>query len=145
MTTAVPPVLPSNRPALVWVISLLYFAGAALLPLSYLIIYSGVFPLPAEQKEYFANQTIFDHSLTLVVTLINLVGAVHLFLLKKQAFLFFLSAFVLGVFVTVYQIFAKNWLSAIDLTGSISTVMGWIIGIAILVYTKRLQAKDVLR
>lgn len=140
-----PPPLPINRPALVWVISIFYFVSAGWVLLSFALIFSGLIPLTDVQKTYFQAQTVFDYGSTALIGGANLVGAVLLFLLRRQAFPFFLTAFSFGLIQTLYQIVTKNWLGAIGGPGLVGAVIGWGISIAIIVYTWRLVSKGVLR
>ena len=143
--TEVPPLIPTKRPTLVWVISIIYVVSAGWTILSFVLVFSGAIPLNETQKAYFASQTIFDYGTTLLTGTANLVGAVLLFLLKKPAFYLFATAFCAGIAVTVYQIFAKKWLGAIGGPGLIGVVIGWGINIAIIVYSRRLISRGVLR
>jgi hypothetical protein len=140
-----PPPIAVNRPALVWVISIFYFLSAGWVILSFALIHSGTIPLNEAQKEYFRSQTILDYGSTLVIGVSNLVGAVLLLALKKPAFHLFATAFGVGLALTVYQIFAKNWLGAIGGPGLVGAVIGWGISIAIISYSKRLISRGVLR
>ena len=103
VTTDLPPLLPARRPTLVWIISLFYFFGTAALPFCYAIIYTGWFPFSDAQKAQLATQTAFDHSMTVLIVVLNLIGAIQLFRLKKTAFPFFLSTFLLGLVVTAIR------------------------------------------
>jgi hypothetical protein len=140
-----PPPVPAKRPALVWVISIFYFLSAGWVLLSFFLIYSGAIPLNEAQKAYFQSQTFFDHASTVVIGASNLTGAVLLFLLRKQAFHFFVAAFSVGLALTLYQIAAKNWLGAIGGPGLVGAMIGWGISIAIILYSKRLTTRKLLK
>lgn len=142
---AQPPPLPTNRPALVWVISIFYFVSIGWGLFSIALVYSGFVPLTGVQKAYFEAQTVFDCGSTALVTAANLIGAVLLFLLRKQALHFFVAAFSVGLILTFYQAVAKNWLGAIGAHGLVGSVIGSGINIAIILYTWRLVSKGVLR
>ncbi len=139
------PPIPGRRPALVWVISIFYFLSAGWVLLSFSLIYSGAIPLNEAQKAYFQSQTVFDHGSTIVIGASNLVGAILLFLLRKQAFHFFVAAFSVGLALTLYQIVAKNWLGAIGGPGLVGAVISWAISVAIIIYSKRLTARKILK
>jgi hypothetical protein len=147
MTTPVenPPPVPAKRPALVWIISIFYFVSAGWTMLSFLLIFSGAIPLNEAQKEYFQSQSPVDYGSTLLIGTANLVGAVLLLLLKKPAFHLFATAFGVGLLLTVYQIFTKNWLGAIGGPGLIGAIIGWGISIAVILYAKRLIDRGVLK
>ncbi|MBE2179053.1 MAG: hypothetical protein IAE97_01080 [Chthoniobacterales bacterium] len=145
MSTSEPPPLPTNRPALVWVISIFYVVSVGWVALSFALIFSGLIPLTDVQKAYFQAQTVFDYESTALIGGANLVGAVLLLLLRRQAFPFFLTAFSFGLIQTLYQIVTKNWLGAIGGPGLVGAVIGWGISIAIILYTWRLVSKGVLK
>jgi FtsH-binding integral membrane protein len=143
--TELPPPGPVKRPALVWVISIFYFLSAGWTILSFLLILSGAFPMNEAQKEYFQSQSPVDYGSTFLIGTANLVGAVLLLLLKKPAFHLFATAFAVGLVLTGYQIFTKNWLGAIGGPGLIGAIIGWGISIAVIVYAKRLIDRGVLK
>ena len=140
-----PPPIPRKRPALVWVISIFYFVSAGWTILSLALIYSGVIPLKEAQKTYFDSQTLCDHGSTLVVVVTNLAAAVLLFLLKKPAFHLFATAFFIGLMLTVYQVIVKNWLGVIGGPGLVGAIIGWGINMAIIIYSRRLISRGVLK
>lgn len=141
----VPPPIPRSRPALVWVISIFYFVSAGWVLLSFFLIYSGSIPLNEAQKVYFESQTFFDHGSTILIGVSNLTGAVFLFLLRKPAFHFFAAAFSVGLALTLYQIFMKNWLGVVGGPGLVGAVIGWGISVAIILYAKRLISRGILK
>ncbi len=130
--------IPMKRPTIVWSICIFYLISAGWTLLSYLLIYLRLIPLNEAQEAYFRSLTIFDNGSTVVIAASNLVGAILLFRLKKEAFQFFVAAFVVGLALTGYQIVAKNWLGAIGGPGFVGTVFGWGISVAIIIYSKRL-------
>ncbi len=139
------PPAESKRPVLVWVISICYFLSAGWTLLSVALILSGAMPPNEAQKQYFQSLSAFDHGSTIVISGANLLGAVFLFLLKKQAFYLFSGAFTVGIALTVIQIFTKNWLGAIGIPGFIGALLGWGIIVAIILYSRSLITKGVLR
>ena len=72
-------------------------------------------------------------------------GAILLFLLKRNAYICFLSAFILGIITTVFHIFFKNWLEVIGGAGLVGAAIGWSISIAIILYSKKLIKKEILK
>lgn len=133
-----------NRPKLVWIISIFYILSAGWTILSFALIYSGSIPINEVQKAYFESQNIFDIILTLAMGSLNILGAILLFLLRRQAFHCFLTAFSLGILMTVYHIMFKNWLGAIGGPGLVGAVIGWIIGISIILYSNKLIKNEIL-
>ena len=108
-------------------------------------IYAGLIPLDDAAESYFKSLTLFDHGLTLLTCAANLVGAVLLFLLRRQASSFFIAALGVGLSSTLYQIVAKNWLGAMPSGGLVGAFIGWGINVAIIVYSRRLVALSTLR
>jgi hypothetical protein len=139
-----PPLLPKRRPALVWVISIFYAFSVVSTIASYAIVFSAGFPVTAEQKQYFSSLTPIDHGLTALVLLVNLTGAVMLFLLKKQAPALFTLAFAIGLATVGYQCATRNWFGAVGIAGLIGAVIGWCINLAIITYALLLKKRGVL-
>jgi len=127
-----------KRPAIVWSICIFYLFSAEWTLLSSFLIYSRVIPLNEAQEAYFRSLTIFDYVTTVVIAASNLVGAVLLFRLKREAFHFFLAAFMVSLALAGYQALAKNWIGAIGGPGLVGTVLGWGTSVAIIIYSKRL-------
>ena len=139
--------VPGNerrRPPWVWAISIFYFLSAGWITLSILIVRSGAIPMTDAQRQYFDSLSPFDYAYTIGLGGLNLVGAVFLLLLRRQAYPCFLCAFVLGLLVTGYQIVAKHWLSAMNPPGLVGVSIGWAIAIAIILYVRALVRRGVL-
>jgi hypothetical protein len=127
----------TKRPKLVWVITIFYLVSVGWTLLSFILIYSGSIAVTEAQAAYFRSQNMVDMLFTVLIGLLNLVGALHLFLLRRRAYHMFLSAFILGLVMIVYQILFKNWLAAIAGPGLFGAAIGWGISIAVIIYTKR--------
>ena len=134
-----------KRPKLVWVISLfeICFAGVSLL--SFALIYSGALPLDEAQRVYLGRVNLFDNALGLAMVSLSMIGAILLFLLRRHAYHCFLTAFALRILMAIYETSFKHWLDAIDGPGLIRDVIGWVIGIAIILYSQKLIHKDILK
>ncbi len=144
--STISPELPQRkRPKLIWVITIFYFVSAGWTLLSFALIYSGVIPLNEAQADYFKSQTILDILFTIVIGLLNLLGAFFLFLLRRTAYYLFLSAFAFGLLMTIYHIIFKNWLAAIGCPGLIGAIIGWGISIAIIIYARKLTKAEILK
>jgi len=131
-----------KRPAIVWTICVFYLFSAGWTLLSYLLIYLRLIPLNEVQDAYFRSLTTFNYVSTTVIAASNLVGAILLFRLKKEAFQFFVAAFVISLAMTGYEIVAKNWIGAIGGPGLVGTVFGWGTSVAIIIYSKRLATSQ---
>lgn len=143
--TISPPSIQRKRPKLVWVITIFYVISAGWTLLSLALIYSRVIPLNEAQAAYFKSQTFLDILFAIATGLLNFLGAIYLFLLRRAAFYLFLLAFVLGMVMTVYHIFFKNWLAAIGGPGLIGVIIGWGTSVAIIIYARKLIKKDILK
>jgi hypothetical protein len=133
-----------KRPKLVWVISIFYILSAGISILMVVLLYSGVIPITEAQNAYFDSQNIFDHAVALITGSLNFLGAIFLFLLMRYAYYCFLTAFSLGIVMYVYQIIFKNWLGAMPGTGLAGNIIGFLISIAILLYSKKLFKNGIL-
>jgi hypothetical protein len=127
----------TKRPKLVWIITIFCLISAGWTLLSFILIYSGSIPVSETQAAYLRSQNIVDMLCTVLIVLLNLVGALHLFLLRQRAYHMFLSAFILGLVMTIYHILFKNWLTYITAPGLFGAAIGWGVSIAIIIYTKR--------
>lgn len=133
-----------RRPKLVWVITIFYFISVGWTLFSFASIYSGFIPVDEAQAVYFKSQTIIDILFTIVIGLLNILGAIFLFLLRRSAFYLFLSAFAFGLIMTAYHIIFKNWLAAIAGPGLIGAIIGWGIAIATILYARKLIRAEIL-
>lgn len=133
-----------KRPGWIWAISIFYFFSAAYTLLSFYLIYSGKILLQPVQKAYFESLTSIDMGLTIFLGISNLIGAVLLFCLRKQAFYFFAFPFALGLFMTVWHIFSKGFIASMPSGGLFGMVLGWAMIVAVLLYTKKLEKLGIL-
>ena len=101
--------------------------------------------MPAAARLYMSSLSTFDYLAGVTNGVLNLTGAVLLFLLRRQAFYFFLSAFILGLLTSLHQILTKNLLSALEPTSWIGMFLGWLTSLGIIVYTLLLVGRRVLR
>ena len=131
-----------KRPINVWIICIFYLLSAGWTLLSYYLIHLGLIPLNEAQEGYFRSLTSFDYGSTIVISASNLLGAVFLFRLRKEALHFFVVALLASLVVTGYQIAAKNWIGSIGAPGFVGVMFGWGISVAIIVYSKRFTARE---
>ena len=133
-----------KRPKLAWVISIYYILSAGITILSFVLISTGAIQINEITKAYYDSQNIFDHTLTITIGFLNILGATFLFLLRRYAYHCFLTAFAFGIVMYVYHIIFKNWLGAIAGAGLVGAVIGLLISIAIILYSKKLMKVDFL-
>ena len=136
-----------KRPGWVWMILMFYLYSVVWTLLSFYRIRSGAIPLNPQQQAYFDGLNLFDYSMTVLLEVTNLAGAISLLLLRKVALYLFGSALVINMLFSVWGLLSTNWtqafathLSAV-ITGG---VIGWVIMIAVCLYTWRLTRNGVL-
>jgi hypothetical protein len=136
-----------SRPKLVWVITIFYFLCVGFGSLGLVLFFGGflTFEMNDTQRAYFESESNFDTSVRLFIGALNLYGAILLFRLKKHAFHIFLCAFVISILMTVYECICKNWIQAIGGPRFNGVLIGYIISIAVIKYTRSLTIKEILR
>lgn len=135
----------AKRPALVWIISIFFFLSAGYSLWSIVAVGSGAIPGNAQQQAYFSSLSAFDYITSIGIGVLNLAGAISLFLLHKKAPWFFLGALILGLTSAAYQAVAKNWLAAIGTPGLVGFILFQVILVSIVLYAFRLRARGVLQ
>jgi hypothetical protein len=135
----------TKRPKLVWVITIFYLVSAGWTLLSFVLIYSGFIAVTEAQAVYFRSQNIIDVVFTVLIGLLNVVGAILLFLLRRRAYHMFLFALLLGLLMIVYQILFKDWLAAIAGPGLVGAAIGWGISIAVIIYARKHVKAGILK
>lgn len=134
-----------ERPVWVWLISIYFFLSAIWSLLSLYLILSGTIPLEPAQKAYFDRQTPVDYALIILAGLLNLAGAVTLFLLRKIARYLFLSALGLLAVSTLWHAAAKGWIEASGVAGFVGVLIGYALLVIVCIYAWRLSKKGVLQ
>jgi hypothetical protein len=84
-----------ERPALVWLITVICIVGAAVPWLMYLLVSSGVLPLPAAARDYFARSATSYYAFSAIHSALTVAAAVSLFALKRSALYLFVLTLVL--------------------------------------------------
>src|SRR5262245_18525523 len=106
-----------KRPIWVWLISLFFLVSAIWTLLSLYLIWSGAIPLEPAQQAYFDRLTLIDHVLTIVVGVLNLSGAIALFLLRKIARDLFLSSLGMRLFLALWVSSTQGWIEVLGRGG----------------------------
>jgi hypothetical protein len=133
-----------KRPGWVWAISVFFFLSAGWTLVSFFLINTGAVTPNALQEAYFSSLTGVDYGLTILIALANLLAAVALFLLRKIAFYLFLTAFGANLLLTAWHTVTKGWVAAMGAAGLIGALIGWILVIAVCIYSWRLIQRGVL-
>lgn len=137
--------IEGKRPGWVWVISLFYIFSFVVTFLIFSLIFSGVIPLPENQKHYFENLGIMGQMIMLVSSILSLAAAITLFRLKKLTVKLWLAKLLLDIVSIVYNIVTTNWLQTTGSSGIVGMFVGLAIVISIYLYTKRLDARGFLK
>jgi len=143
-TVGIEPAL-RKRPKLVWVISIYYILTAGFAILTFFLISIGAIQSNALQKVNYDSQSIIENTLLLTLGSLNFLGAIYLFLLRRYAYHCFLIAFAVVLVAYVYHIIFKNWLYVTTGGEMLFAVIGLFINIAIILYSKKLINKEILR
>jgi putative exporter of polyketide antibiotics len=134
-----------KRPTLVWVISVFYMLITGFTIISFLLVFGGAIPLTDAQKASFDSLHVFDFLLSLALASLHVVGTLFLFLLRRLAYHCFLAAFCIGLINAIFQNSFQNWLGGFAASELVGTVIAWLIGIAIIFYSKNLIKKGILK
>lgn len=134
----------TKRPVWVWIISGFYVFSTFWVLAGYALIYSGSVSVSAPQKTYLDSLSPIDHGLTAVRVLVNLTGAASLFLLRRQAFYFFVGAFALNLLMSAWHALTKGWVAALGGSGLVGVLISLGVITAICAYSWRLTKAGVL-
>jgi len=134
----------AKRPYWVWIISGFYiFSG--LMNLSMLLLIHTENPGFSPQELAVLQKTAMAWTLGGLLPLANLAGAVTLFLLRKIAFYIFSGMLIAGVLNGVLQLALLDWsLQSISQKGIIQVFFGYVITLAVCLYTYRLKQQKIL-
>ena len=133
-----------KRPVWVWIISIFFFLSSVWTLFAFYLVYSGTIPLQPAQLTYFKSLTLVDHSLTVLLLLSNLGGAVALLLLRSPALYFFVGAFILNVVMTIWHILTKGWIAAVGGAGFLGMLIAYGLIVAVCIYTWNLKKSGLL-
>jgi hypothetical protein len=133
-----------KRPFWVWLISAFYlFSGVMNLSMLWLIL-TGDVNLPPEELAM-AKQTSLAWTLGGLLPLANLAGAVTLFRLRKIAFYIFTGMFITGLANGLVQFALLDWsLQTASGQGLSQVVIGYLITLAVCIYTYHLKTQNIL-
>ncbi|HLQ01355.1 MAG TPA: hypothetical protein VK143_03545 [Burkholderiales bacterium] len=135
---------PAKRPKLVWIVFLFYLFSVAYTALSFLLVFSGSISITPEQATYFRNLSVFDWAITGLTAVLNLAGAISIFLFRKSAFPLFASSLGLSILQTLVHAYTTNFIAALGGPGALGVLIGFAISIAVCAYAWRLKARGIL-
>lgn len=134
-----------RRPKLVWVIAVIYVFGALWGLLSLALSRLGTIPVPPETQAYYEGLTIIDYGFAVVVTLLNVTGAVLLFRLRSKAIGFLGAAVGVSALSLLYQLSTPAFRAALAAPGSSGMIVGLALSIAVVIYAYRLKLRGILQ
>jgi hypothetical protein len=133
-----------KRTGWIWAILIFYLISAGLTLLSFVLIYSGTIPVNPAQRAYLFSLSSFDVGITFLIGLLNISGAVALFLLNRMAFNLFVTAFVAAFVLALWHATTKGWLQALGGPGFIGAMIGYAISAAVCLYAWKLTKRGTL-
>ena len=136
---------PRKRPIWVWFISIYFVLSTGWVMASFYLISTGSIPLSPDQAAYFNSITTVDYALTIGLGLCNLIGAFALFLLRKVALYFFVTALGVNLLFAAWETVTTGWVKAIGGSGLVGALIGFVVAIAVCIYAWRLTRKGTLR
>ncbi len=138
------PASDSRRPKLVWVIAIGFGAAAVWTLLSLLLIETGHVELSDAQRTYFDNLSILDYGISVGIGVLNLAGAMTLFLLRRVALPLFLTSLIVSVAYACWSVYATSFEDAVGASGLLGSILGYSLLAAICAYTQRLRGRGIL-
>jgi hypothetical protein len=143
---------PRVRPGWVRGIFIFYVISTAWGLLARALIQLGVYPLPEEQLAILRNQSTGSVLFGMGLTILSLVAATWLWLLRKRAFELFVAALALSIASVIWQLFMGGPLATlltrnalVIAIGFFGLIVGWGISVAICLYAWRLRQRGVLQ
>ncbi len=88
-------IVMKRRPVWVWLIVIFFFVGSFANLASFLGIISGAIELNESKRAYFDSLNTVDYAASVLLACLNLLAAVFLFRLRKEALYLFFCALVL--------------------------------------------------
>ncbi|MDA0238266.1 MAG: hypothetical protein O3B03_07110 [Proteobacteria bacterium] len=130
-----------RRPIGVWLVSAFYLLSAGWTLLSFALIFGGAIKITAAQEAYFASLSGVDWFFSLAIGVVGFSAAVCLFLLRRVALALFPIALALNLAFTAVHVMRTNWAEALGGAGLVGALFGWLILVAVIVYTRRLAKR----
>ena len=132
-----------KRPKLVWAITIFLVISVPFGLLSIFLVLTDQLPLAPALQAYYDSLSVFDHSATVLVSLLNVAGAISLFRLRKAAVWLFAVALGLNGLLILSHTLTKNLIEATGGSGG-TFFFGLLIPLGIVFYAWRLKQKGVL-
>jgi hypothetical protein len=133
-----------RRPFLVWVISFFYLFSAGWTLLSIYLVQRGVVQPTLQQTEYLDSLTSIDWTVSILIALAGMSGAICLFLLRRLAFYLLTTSLTLNILTSIWHVLTKGALIAMGGPAAIGMLIGMGISAAICIYTWHLLKTEIL-
>jgi hypothetical protein len=133
-------VFVASRSIFVWLILVWYLLSSAVFVVFSSVVMLGDVVIPSDKLDYFSKLNWFDYSCTVAILIADIVAAINLFRFKKSAVMFFSGGIVINIVLTVYQVMSNYY--TIDV---FSTGLGFVIPVAVLLYSINLKKSGVLQ
>ena len=134
-----------KRPGWVWAISLFYIFSFVITFLVLSLTFSGVIPLPENQKNYFESLGMIGWMIASISSILSLAAAITLLMLKKLTIKLWLAKFLFDLVSIAYNIVTTNLLQSVGGLGVVGMFIGLATVISIYLYAKRLNARGFLK
>ena len=134
-----------KRSGWVWAIFIFYLLSLVITIVSFYLIFSGLLPMPPEQKQYFDDLGLVRWSILVIATLLSFAAALSLFMLRKITLKIWLATILFGVISTLSSLLDSSWMQIMNASSGIGMVFGYAVKIAIYFYARRLAASGMLK
>ena len=132
-----------KRPLFIWLIFISYIVSAIFTLLSYILITFNFVPVFVGSETISNSTTHADFIFELIISLLNLIGAIWLFQLKRKSFNIFIIVLILNLTASAYHMFKDTSFGFAGL-GIIGEAIGWLTTIIIIYYIKKYIKEGVL-
>lgn len=133
--------IPMNRPALVWVICIVYAVGLIVALGSLYSVFSGALVLPDKQAQFYRDFGYVNFGGLILSTILGITSMIQLFRLRKNAPYFITALFLVGV---LKQLWYQPDLVRLG-QGLALPVVSEIVALLIVIYSWHLLRRGVLR
>lgn len=134
-----------KRPASVWLISCFFGFPTGFKLIAAALVLIGAFQLNDAHSLKFESFSNFDYLVSFSPTVCKFIGAILLFFLSRYAFHLFFLSLLIEISQIIYRTIFNNYLELINVQEAVYTIGYFAIIISVLVYTKLLINKDILK
>jgi hypothetical protein len=106
--------------------------------------YTGTIPLSAAQHAYFRSLGVVDYLGSVGIGVLNVVGVVKLFRLRKSAVSILSTSLALNAAFTLFNLLQGSFVQAIGGSGLVGALLGLILLASVFLYARRLRKDGVL-